>query len=322
MAEEGKKKEIESKNGLLETMMFIREFAEYINENTPNTAISVIEYDRKDEPICTMTGTFNEIFDRIKWIEGKTFPRYYYRIAVMNQETIRERVKTEYFGVQISCPGGFKFSIEETLNRYLNRMIENYAKGQTGNFTHLLVRYLNYSKKLSQLHTNDAEIFEAQLSKLKKKYKKLVEVKDLGLYKQKEGIYVLVLDEYHVCYIGQSCDIRKRIMRHWSRHDYFSGTGIDMFKAYDTTRIFVLECSRRWINTNEYNMVNLIDSNYTLNGITGGDIEYHIKNKLPIAKAKGDKSEKESVNFFVSILEDMREAEKIAEKFGVKADES
>ena len=178
MAEEGKKKEIESKNGLLETMMFIREFAEYINKNTPNTAISVIEYDRKDEPICTMTGTFNEIFDRIKWIEGKTFPRYYYRIAVMNQETIRERVKTEYFGVQISCPGGFKFSIEETLNRYLNRMIENYAKGQTGNFTHLLVRYLNYSKKLSQLHTNDAEIFEAQLNKLKKKYKKLVEVKD------------------------------------------------------------------------------------------------------------------------------------------------
>ena len=67
---------------------------------------------------------------------------------------------------------------------------------------------------------------------------------------------------------------------------------------------------------------NLIDSNYTLNGITGGDIEYHIKNKLPIAKAKGDKSEKESVNFFVSILEDMREAEKIAEKFVVKADES
>ena len=56
--------------------------------------------------------------------------------------------------------------------------------------------------------------------------------------------------------------------------------------------------------------------------ITGGDIEYHIKNKLPIAKAKGDKSEKESVNFFVSILEDMREAEKIAEKFVVKADES
>ena len=49
---------------------------------------------------------------------------------------------------------------------------------------------------------NDAEIFEAQLNKLKKKYKKLVEVKDLGLYKQKEGIYVLVLDEYHVCYIG------------------------------------------------------------------------------------------------------------------------
>lgn len=51
-------------------------------------------------------------------------------------------------------------------------------------------------------------------------------------------------------------------------------------------------------------------------------MDYHIKNKLPIAKAKGDKSEKESVNFFVSILEDMREAEKIAEKFVVKADES
>ena len=45
MAAAGKKKEIESQNGLLETMMFIREFAEYINENTPNTAISVIEYD-------------------------------------------------------------------------------------------------------------------------------------------------------------------------------------------------------------------------------------------------------------------------------------
>lgn len=58
--------------------------------------------------------------------------------------------------------------------------------------------------------------------------------------------------------LEQSCDIRKRIMRHWSRHDYFSGTGIDMFKAYDTTRIFVLECSRRWINTNEYNRLTLL----------------------------------------------------------------
>lgn len=322
MAEEGKNKEIESENNALETMRVMRAFAEVVKEYTPNTAISVIQYDRSDEPICTLTGTFSGIFDRIKWIEGKFFPRHYYRIAVLSQDTIRERISAEYFGVQISCVGGFKFNIPETLNRYLNQMIEDYAKGKTGNFTTLLIRYLNYSKKISQLQTNDAEIFEDQLNKLRKKYRKLVEVKDLSSYKQKEGIYILVLDEYHVCYIGQSCDIKKRIMRHWSRKDYFSGTGIDMFKAYDTTRIFVLECSGRWINTNEYNMVNLIDSKYTLNGITGGDIEYHIKNNLPIAKSKEDKSEEESENIFVDILRDMREAEKIAEKFVVKPDES
>ena len=38
---------------------------------------------------------------------------------------------------------------------------------------------------------NDAEIFEAQLNKLKKKYKKLIEVKDLGLYKQKKAFMFL-----------------------------------------------------------------------------------------------------------------------------------
>ena len=104
----------------------------------------------------------------------------------------------------------------------------------------------------------------------------------------------------------------------YSKIQYFSIQTSGFMEAFPDSELFLM-FSSGFTATFEFN---LIDSNYTLNGITGGDIEYHIKNKLPIAKAKGDKSEKESVNFFVSILEDMREAEKIAEKFVVKADES
>lgn len=315
MAEEGKNKGQESKNDVLETMGL---FAEGVKECTSDTAISIIQYDREDKPICTLTGTFTEIFGRLKETEGEEFPKYYYRVAVLSQNTMRERGNAEYFGVQITCLGGFKFNIPETLNRYLNRSIKEYAKGIDQDFLYLLVRYVNYIHKIKRLENNTAEKMEEQINKLKKRYRKLVEVKDLSQYREKEGIYILVLDEYHVCYVGQSYDIKKRIMRHWSRQDYFSGTGIDMFKAYDTTRIFVLECSGRRVNINEHHMIDLIDSPYTLNCMTGGDAQYHIDNDLPVAKSQESEEMKESENIFLNLLQPLFEAKEIAENFIVK----
>ena len=52
------------------------------------------------------------------------------------------------------------------------------------------------------------------------------------------GLYFLILDKYNRCYVGQSNDIKRRIQTHWSKVNYAT-TGIDMFKAYDTTRIYV-----------------------------------------------------------------------------------
>lgn len=67
-----------------------------------------------------------------------------------------------------------------------------------------------------------------------------MEITELNEMKKRCGLYLMVLDEYNLCYTGKTIDIRRRIIQHWTNHKYFTGTGIDMFKAKDTTRIYAI----------------------------------------------------------------------------------
>lgn len=260
----------------------IKVLADFTKKTTANyfeTIMSIIQYDSDDQPVQALTGAFQSVFSKIDNV-GK----YYYRIAALKQHTIRDRVKGEHFGVGTSCIGGLRFDISEAMNRYLNYLVKQYIKGESESFYFILTHFQWYSTLIRNLNKNDPESLEKQIKKIRNCFPELEEIKDLNEYRERAGIYILVLDSYNVCYVGQAQNIKQRIMQHWSRSNYFTGTGIDLFKAYDTTRIFVLPCESNDLNVLEYKIVKMIEERYSLNNFAGGTVQYHIDNDLPLLK--------------------------------------
>ena len=112
----------------------------------------------------------------------------------------------------------------------------------------------------------------------KNKFKEILDLKDVD---QREGMYMLVLDEYNQVYIGMSNNIKRRILEHWNSKKDFdrllfgnkenSIISIDSFGALDTTRIFFKEL--KWyqdINEQEENIVSKFRKKYILNRVAGG----------------------------------------------------
>ena len=81
-------------------------------------------------------------------------------------------------------------------------------------------------------------------------------------------------------YIGQSSDVKRRIMHHWSKHKEFdrlihgrvdnSVLSIDSFGALDTTQIFVLEASWWELDEKEKFLVRKIPNEFKLNRVGAG----------------------------------------------------
>lgn len=96
-----------------------------------------------------------------------------------------------------------------------------------------------------------------------------------------QGVYVLILDEYKQVYIGQSTNIKKRILNHWSNNKEFdklifgrvdtSVLSIDSFGFLDTTRIFVIPVNDYYkLDLIEHKLIKQIDGKYLLNRTAGG----------------------------------------------------
>ena len=245
-------------------------------------------YNENDCIVSTHTGEFQEVFDNIP-----NFERNYYRVAVLGKHEGSKRVTTNYYGVKTTSVGGFKLSEESFLNAFLNKLVKEYAEdkrketlaGQDYNFADVIVHDFWYIDRMRTLHQNTAEGFNFVLDRFVKRFRSFERVDDLNLLKGKNGIYLLVLDKYNACYFGQSNDIRKRIMRHWSRSDYFTGTGIDMYKAYDTTRIYAAITQPGYkTNHMENRVIESIPPRYTINCMAGGDIDYLEKTGKAITK--------------------------------------
>lgn len=139
---------------------------------------------------------------------------------------------------------------------------------------------INYDLNMAFFNKIQQKEFDKALSKLIKSSKKIHEVFDLNEYKEKSGIYILVLDKYKQVYIGQSSDIKKRIMQHWRKHKEFdrllhgrvenSVLSIDSFGALDTTRIFVLKAGWGELDEKEKLLVSKVSNDFKLNRVGAG----------------------------------------------------
>ena len=156
----------------------------------------------------------------------------------------------------------------------------------------------NFDLNISYFATLDEEKFEKALTKLLKRRKKFTQIYDIYQCDNVAGIYVLVLDRYKQVYIGQTNNIKRRILQHWRAKKEFdklifgrtekSILSIDSFGCLDTTRIFVLET---WaLGEEEQILVNAIDPRYCLNRTAGG---IHDDREMAIMEIVANKRERE-----------------------------
>ena len=120
--------------------------------------------------------------------------------------------------------------------------------------------------------------FEAALDELFRKYKNFRKISDLPTLDGVGGVYMMVLDEYHQGYIGQSVNMRKRIKEHWTGVKKFdrllwgnkhkSVMSIDSFRALDTTRIFAIPSAEA--DPLEVELIRIFPPDYLLNRVDGG----------------------------------------------------
>ena len=256
------------------------------------TKVTITQYDKNDCEIATYTGSFCEVFDSIN-----CFQNYYYRITALGKHEPQERIWTEYFGEKISNIGGHKLSEESFINNWLNWLVQYYYKFLCGKYNVTILFsfkliYIHdswYLNRVLSLRQNNRELFNKALNKYLNEHSEFIEISSLKQVAGKSGIYILVLDAYNACYIGQAKDIRRRIMAHWSRNNYHSGNGIDMFKAYDTTRIYAaINESRNEENNNvlENDSIRIIPSKYTLNSMAGGNLDFLLSKRENLMKEK------------------------------------
>lgn len=141
----------------------------------------------------------------------------------------------------------------------------------------------NFDLNMAFFSKIDYDAFDKYLQRFIKK-NKFTQTDDLNELSGKQGIYILVLDEYKQAYIGKSeaaGGMKQRILNHWSKRKEFgrllngkiesSILSIDSFGALDTTRIYYKEL--KWFQNADEIEEKLVDSfpcDYLLNRVAGG----------------------------------------------------
>ena len=250
---------------------------------------TINQYDKNsDRLIQTTTCTFPDLMANVLDAEAS-----YFKVKLFENAPTKT-IQTTHFGIQASNYGSLKISEDIYVNSFLNYMIKRHMSGDTllSDFFHLINRDTWFTNMVEKCSKNSPISFNLWLDNFLSKHAEFVPVTNLRKYKGISGLYLLVLDEYCICYLGQSKDIKNRIVQHWGKNNYFTGTGIDLFRAKDTTRVFVCpEYSRDKINHSEYTLVNEIPSSYRLNILAGGSIDYLLSNQLsllPVNSINGD----------------------------------
>ena len=205
------------------------------------------------------------------------YSEYYYRYDAF-PDTMREKLRFKHFGLSLYKAGLPFLSEDQYCNDFLNDTIKSRRIhafcGAKNLDPFLLPVYDRYLGKMKQIVNLDYQEFESALGRLTEQYQ-LEEVLDLNECNGCSGIYLLVLEMYKQLYIGQSTNIKARIINHWNRKDLVSGCCIDTFRAKDTKRIFVMKDRdgrfRNHHNDIEIKMIGSVDPKFLLNIMPGGD---------------------------------------------------
>lgn len=220
-------------------------------------------YDNRDQD--------NGRLSAVELFSNPNYKEYYYRVEPY-LDTPREIVKTDYFGVSVANVGSNSFDLGIYSNHLLNDCISFYSGAEE--LVETMCCNLGFhNQALRKIAELDISSFQAELALFLDKYPIFTEIDDIRTVQNHKGLYIMVLDDYASCYIGQSKNIKQRIQQHWRRTN-FCTTGIDMFKAHDTTRIFAVcvdeSVKQRQIDKLEYLFIHSIDSKYLLNCFGGG----------------------------------------------------
>ena len=260
----------------------MREAAEWVNkaslfieEPYYNYFFIVRQYDENDTELQRIEG--KDLFSL------PNFRHYYYRLDQFISLP-RGRVQEDHFGVCVSNEGSNSFDFGIYQNQFVNELISSNVS--FNNLIYILDRNIGWHReKLIKISKLKHEDFEKELHSFLSTHLEYREINDLNTVKKTAGLYLMVLDDYACCYIGQAKDIALRIRQHWRKTNYGTG-GIDMFKAFDTTRIFVActdkNIQQKTVDQLEYAFIHAIDNNYLLNCLGGGGSLEFIHSDSPI----------------------------------------
>lgn len=250
------------------------------------------QYDYNDNLVGKYEGDLKAIIEKIEYGD-----KFYYKFPCFSDVKNGFKEKYSHFGVNGIDSNGHYYRPAELVNRSLNYDIQKYYRRRKVNnmynlnFENQLVIYAWQLQANELLSQNNKEDFNNKLEAFLNRHKQFIQISDLNPFRTLTGLYLLVLDKYNVCYIGQTqSSIMRRIKQHWTRSDYFQ-KGIDRFKAMDTTRIYVYPITNvENINEAEYICIPDFPEQYTLNcGNLGGDIWFQ-KNHAPLKNIEPNKA--------------------------------
>lgn len=137
----------------------------------------------------------------------------------------------------------------------------------------------NYDLNMAYFASLNEQEFEQALHDFLEKHPNFEQVTRLRDYEEAEGYYLMILGEYRQAYLGKAANIRKRIRQHWSAMKPFDRTlwpmyaaksscfSIEMFRALDTTQIFVWKCAVT--DVQEQDLIEAFPSKFLTNRASG-----------------------------------------------------
>lgn len=255
----------------------INMFAMSIQEQKKSIKLRLDLYDRKqDVYIRSFVGTYDDLKSQIP-----EYKNYYYRISKYGKIGVIGKCHTVHFNVNTSNENTLTFDMGSYLNNFLNRKLRSKTYKGVSLWYDTLVRYCWICRKLSEVDKR-RNVFDSCFDTFLKNNSKFNEIFDLNDCADVAGVYIMVFDEYKTCYVGMSDNIRERIMRHWSRCDYYTGSGVDIFKPCDTTRIYVRKLkNRKKCCDIECDAIKALSEGSVFN-ILNGDLFYLLDKHIPL----------------------------------------
>lgn len=274
-------------------------YLERYRKNESEYKTSVVEWDCEWNIIGEYYGELYQVLEQIHYKKGN-----HYSFGRMKYEIYGDK-KDNHFGVKVKNEFSNKTSAEICTTILLKKYIDFFEKDDCFS----LMQFYNigyvYRKNIYKLKKRK-KINKKAFIKAKDEYinsrKRIRRIFDLKECRGISGIYIMVLEEYRGIYIGQSEDIGKRIRQHWSAKS-FNSYGIDMYRALDTTEIYIIEeLEGKSLDFQEYANIKEIDSKYLINKLafnlfTQDEEIYKDADSMLVEKRGRDRMEKEMLEY-------------------------